>query len=270
MAAAPVFLTLDFMSALSPSMGNMSTSRFSPSELTAILDAFDTLPGVPEVRARTYDLLPPDGLVADVGCGAGRAVVELAARGVRAVGVDLDERMVGLARERFPGGDFRVGDACALPFGDGELRGYRADKVLHDLAEPGRALAEARRVLAPGGRAVLTGQDWDVLVIDSDDGELTRRIVRARADLVPSPRAARAFRALLLDAGFGEVAVEVRTVVLAEPGVEAFLARVAEAARAAGAVTDAEAEGWTAEQRERARRGRAFAAIPLFVASATR
>ncbi|MEU8149944.1 hypothetical protein [Nonomuraea sp. NPDC048901] len=55
---------------------------------------------------------------------------------------------------------------------------------------------------APGGRIVLIGQDWDTLVIDSDDPALTRTIVHARADQVTSPRAARSYRNLLLDAGF--------------------------------------------------------------------
>ncbi|MFE1933404.1 hypothetical protein ACFW95_24200 [Streptomyces sp. NPDC059474] len=54
------------------------------------------------------------------------------------------------------------------------------------------ALAEARRVLVPGGRVVLVGQDWEALVVDADDAALTRTIVHARAGLVPAPRAASA------------------------------------------------------------------------------
>ena len=58
----------------------------------------------------------------------------------------------------------------------------------HVLDDPARAAGEARRVLAPGGRIVLIGQDWDTFVIDADDAALTRTIVHARADLVPTPR----------------------------------------------------------------------------------
>ncbi|MCX4792367.1 methyltransferase domain-containing protein [Streptomyces sp. NBC_01221] len=99
--------------------------------------------------------------------------------------------MIAAARQRRPEGDLRVADASQLPFADGELSGYRAEKLFHALDEPTAALAEAYRVLTPGGRIVLIGQDWDTLVIDSDDPQLTRTIVHARADTFPSPRAAR-------------------------------------------------------------------------------
>ncbi|WP_344942168.1 methyltransferase domain-containing protein [Actinomadura miaoliensis] len=242
--------------------------------LIARLDAFDADPAAVRLRIRSYELLgDPGGLVADVGCGAGRAVAELADRGVHAVGVDVSEQMIELARRRWPGADFRIGGAGELPFGDGALAGYRADKVLHELADPARALAEARRVLAPGGRVVLVAQDWDTFVLDSSAPELTRRIVHARADQIPSPRVARAHRSLLLDAGFVDVAVEVHTGVFtgrtAEPMLGA-LAAAAEAACASGAVTRAEADGWLAEQRDRVRSDRFLLAVPMFVAAATR
>jgi hypothetical protein len=55
-------------------------------------------------------------------------------------------------------------------------------------------------VCSPRSRIVLVGEDWDAFVIDSDEPGLTRTIVHWRADMVPSPRAARAYRTLLLDA----------------------------------------------------------------------
>ncbi|MEU5881032.1 methyltransferase domain-containing protein [Spirillospora sp. NPDC047279] len=241
-------------------------------DLIPLLDAFDAAPGVAELRARSYELLgppAPGALVVDVGCGAGKAVGELTDRGLRAVGVDLDEQMIAAARHRRPDGDFRLGTAYALPFADGEARGYRAEKVLHTLDEPARAIAEARRVLAPGGRVAVLGQDWDTFVIESADPALTRTIVHARADLVASPRAARAHRNLLLDAGFEDVRVEVHTGVLNGSVAEMTLAGMAAAVRKAGAITQAQADGWLADQRERLRTDRAFVAVPLFVASAT-
>lgn len=64
--------------------------------LLAVLDAGDQMPSATRLRARSYEQLSlvPDSTVVDVGCGAGRAVAELAERGVRAVGVDPDPWML--------------------------------------------------------------------------------------------------------------------------------------------------------------------------------
>ncbi|WP_218005206.1 methyltransferase domain-containing protein [Actinomadura macra] len=70
-----------------------------------------------------------------------------------AIGVDLDPAMIEVAAERWPTGEFHVADATALPLDDGSVTGYRADKILHALPEPERAVTEARRVLAKNGRA---------------------------------------------------------------------------------------------------------------------
>jgi len=233
------------------------------------LDRADALPGATELRAVTYEQLRcgPGDRVLDVGCGGGRAVAELAGRGVRAIGADRDPRMLAAARAR--GAEVVEADVADLPFADGEFRGYRADKVLHELADPAAAVAEARRVLAPGGRIVLSGQDWDTLVLDSDRPALTRAIVHARADTIAGPRAARQYRTLLVDAGFTEIAVEVRTLVDTDGALAPLLDGLAAAARGAGVATDAQVEGWLAEQSARARAGRFFLAIPVFLASAT-
>ncbi|GGP97886.1 methyltransferase [Streptomyces griseomycini] len=264
------FGSLDLMSALTRSLARMTKQPDPTADLIARLDAAERLPGAPELRAFTYELLGDATSVVDVGCGAGRAVAELAARRVTAVGVDSDARMIGVARSRRPHLDLRVGDAYRLPLPDHSVEGYRADKVFHELADPRRALAEAHRVLAPGGRVVLAGQDWDTVVIDSDDPVLTRALVHARADLVTAPRAARAHRALLLDAGFHRVTAEVRTSVLTGPEALPLLTALAGATVSAGAVDRDRAEAWTAEQRARAAEDRLFVALPVFVASATR
>ncbi|NRQ30418.1 methyltransferase domain-containing protein [Nonomuraea sp. NN258] len=237
--------------------------------MIAMLDATEVVPDAVRLRARSYELLrlSPGDAVADVGCGAGRAVAELAARGLRATGVDADEQILALAAHRWPAAGFRAGDACALPFADGELAGYRADKVYHEVADPARAVAEAHRVLAPGGRAVLTGQDWDVIVIDSTDPALTRTVVHARADLIRTPRAARGYRNLLLDAGFRDVECEVTTAVFTDGVMLPLLSNLAENARAAGAITAAQAENWIDDQRRRAADGRLFLALPIFTAA---
>src|SRR5882757_8753868 len=195
-------------------MADTHTAYTDTDTLIRQLDAAEALPAAARLRARSYQLLrlPPDATVVDVGCGTARAVAELAEHAAHAIGVDLAPAMLAAARRRFPDIDVRVGDATELPLGDGQAHGYRADKVFH-------ALAEARRVLVPGGRIALLGQDWDTLVIDSDQPELTRRIVHARADTIPHPRIARAYRNLLLDAGFHDVDIEVHTLALTGTGM---------------------------------------------------
>jgi SAM-dependent methyltransferase len=241
------------MPALSQTMAGMSS-------LLAVLDAADAQPAAVQLRARSCELLGDltGRTVVDAGCGGGRAVAELAGRGARAVGVDLDPQMIAVARQRWPAGEFRVGDACELPLETGSVAGYRADKVLHLLNDPARAVAEARRVLAPGGRAVLLGSDWDMIAIDSDEPETTRRLVHAKADSFPSPRVARRYRNLLLDAGFTDPVAEVHTIVLTDDTALALLHRITGG------------ESWLAKQAERARTNRIFVAVPMFLVAARR
>ena len=115
-------------------MSNEATQALIPQ-----LDAVDESPGTAALRARSYELLgsAQGALVADVGCGAGRAVAELADQGVRVIGIDINDQMIALARERWPHAEFRSGDVYALPLRDGQAAGYRADKVIHALADPG-------------------------------------------------------------------------------------------------------------------------------------
>ncbi|MEV6756710.1 methyltransferase domain-containing protein [Streptomyces sp. NPDC051214] len=239
--------------------------------LLAVLDAADQMPNAGLLRARSYELLSlvPGSTVVDVGCGGGRAVAELAERGVRAVGVDPDPPMLAAARERWPAAEFWEAGAEDLPFTDASVRGYRADKVFHVLRQPERAVAEARRVLCPGGRIVLVGQDWDAIMVDSDDAALTRTIVHARADLLGTPRAGRQYRSLLLDGGFHDVTVEVHTSVFTDPAMLPLLDRLAEPVCTSGAVGRDQADEWLAEQRRRAEAGRLLIAMPFFVAAAS-
>ena len=106
-------------------------------------------------------------------------------------------------------------------------------------------------------------------MIDYSDPELTRTIVRKRGEQVPSPRAARQYRNLLLDAGFRDATVEVHTGVFTDSSFLPVLTRLAEVCCEHGAITRAQADAWIADQRERARADRLFAAMPIFMAAAT-
>jgi malonyl-CoA O-methyltransferase len=111
----------------------------------------------PAVRAAVGDVR---GLsVLDLGCGSGRHALPLAAAGATVVGVDFSEGMLAEARRK-PGAEavrFVVHDLhLPLPFGDGEFDRVVSGLVLEHLRELEGFFAEARRVLKPGGRAVVS------------------------------------------------------------------------------------------------------------------
>lgn len=100
-------------------------------------------------------LVPDDARVLDVGCGSGWASRLLAerAKSGRVVGIDISDEMIRLARETtttFPNLSFEVASAEALPFTDGEFTHAFSMESLYYYADLNRALAEIRRVLAPG------------------------------------------------------------------------------------------------------------------------
>jgi SAM-dependent methyltransferase len=238
----------------------------------ARMDDVDAMQGAAEARTRSYELLDlaPGAAVVDVGCCSGRAVAELDARGHRGIGVDILPRVVEIAEERHPGGDFRVGDVYDLPLADGEVTGYRADKVYHLIDDQQAALAEARRVLAPGGRIVLVGPEWDAVTVDADDLALTRRIVHGRADQFPDLRFTRRARRHLREAEFEDVAVEARTTVLTDATALPVLETFAHIASVHEAVSQEEADRWLAEQRQRAADDRLLVGFPIWFATGRR
>lgn len=123
----------------------------------------------------------PPGVAADVGCGLGHTVRELAARGWRATGVDLSSTMVAEAKRQNPGQDFHVGSALALPLSDRALDLYCSQRVWMHLtpAQIGPALSEARRVLRRGGTIAIAEPDFETLVYPCGDAHrATARIAR--------------------------------------------------------------------------------------------
>ena len=241
--------------------------------LVAFLDHLEQLPQFIAVRERSYQLLcaRTGDRVLDVGCGTGKAVAELRARGLLVTGVDRSEEMLARARQRFPHGDFRAASAEALPFSDGALQAYRAERLYTHIAQPQRALAEARRVLAAGGLFVVVDPESDLITVDSDDRPMARIVVQAFAETVANAGLAWSGRSMLLDAGFADVAVEVPVQVYTRY-VEfgPVLAAIARAAVAADAISAVQAESWLAEQRYRDEQGRFFVAMPVLVGSARR
>jgi SAM-dependent methyltransferase len=93
---------------------------------------------------------PADALVLDLGCGPGRVMSCLSARGLRAVGLDLSLASVRLMMQR-TGRPGVVGNGMLLPFAEGSVDRVIADGVIHHTPNPFKAFAEGCRVLKTGG-----------------------------------------------------------------------------------------------------------------------
>src|SRR4051812_8258126 len=87
----------------------------------------------------------------DVACGPGTATAMAIAAGARAIGIDFSPAMIEVARKTCPAANFHVADAEELPFPGGAFDAVIANFGIHHVERPERAIAEARRVLAPGG-----------------------------------------------------------------------------------------------------------------------
>jgi SAM-dependent methyltransferase len=116
----------------------------------------------PAVEQALLDLLPTTGLgrVLDIGTGTGRLLEVLAPRASACTGIDASRAMLALARARLsrPGLDHcavRLADMYRLPFGPATYDAVVLQMVLHYAEDPAGALAEAARVLRPGGLLVV-------------------------------------------------------------------------------------------------------------------
>ena len=97
--------------------------------------------------------------ILEVGCGIGTDLVRFARGGACVTGIDLAARSIELARRNVALHGLRarglcVADGEALPFEDGHFDVVYAHGVIQYAANPARLVAEAHRVLEPGGEAV--------------------------------------------------------------------------------------------------------------------
>src|SRR5207245_8045290 len=83
-----------------------------------------------------------------VACGPGYAAAAAAERGATAIGVDFSSEMVEEARGRYPGIEFREGDAEQLAFSNSRFDALVLNFGMLHLARPEQALIEAHRVLS--------------------------------------------------------------------------------------------------------------------------
>jgi ArsR family transcriptional regulator len=104
-------------------------------------------------------LLPPM-VIADLGAGEGTFALLLAERAKKVIAVDTSAKMIEVGREQalrhgVKNVEYRLGDMEEVPIGNGEVDLVFFSQSLHHALHPERAIQEAWRILAPGGRIVI-------------------------------------------------------------------------------------------------------------------
>lgn len=114
-----------------------------------------------EVEDAIARALGPDplGRLVDIGTGTGRMIELFGRASDTAIGIDKSSEMLRLARAKLAAAavpaSLRQGDMYALPLADGTADCILLHQVLHYAHAPGEAIAEAARLLAPGGRLLI-------------------------------------------------------------------------------------------------------------------
>jgi ubiquinone/menaquinone biosynthesis C-methylase UbiE len=166
--------------------------------------------------------------VLDIGCGPGTdlgTMADVVAPGGSAddsafglpsrvgsvIGIDSDPRMPAEARRRFgdrPEVTVWSGDAHNMPVADASIDRARTDRVLQHVTDPARVIAEARRVLRPGGRLAMAEPDWDTLAVAGEDVAGSRAWARFVASCVRNATMGRQLARLSAGAGLTVRSVE--------------------------------------------------------------
>ncbi len=129
---------------------------------TARWYARTTRKDMPEIKALAQAItsaLPPAAQVLEVAPGPGFLTIELAKRGLHVRAVDISKTFVEIAKRNAAAegveAQFDLGNAAALPVEEAGVDFVVCRAAFKNFTEPVKALAEFRRVLRPGGKALL-------------------------------------------------------------------------------------------------------------------
>ncbi|NLG29493.1 MAG: arsenite methyltransferase [Chloroflexi bacterium] len=190
-SAAKSFYDLDELAALPDTAANASFGCGNPTLLARLL---------------------PGEVVLDLGSGAGLDVLLSAKRVApngKAFGLDMTDEMLALARSNatragITNVEFLKGHIEAIPLPDASVDVIISNCVINLSADKSAVLAEAFRVLRPGGRLAVT----DIIVQGAPLTAEARSALSLWAECVTGALTAAEYTALLSSAGFGAVSLE--------------------------------------------------------------
>jgi arsenite methyltransferase len=216
------------------------------------------------------DVQPGDDVV-DVGCGPGFYVAELADVAGSVLGIDTSPQMLAVAAKRSEGRGnvtFREGDAMAIPAEDGSFDRALSVQVFEYVSDVPKALGEMRRVLRPGGRALIWDIDWATLSWYSSDPDRMERVMRAWDEHLVHSALPQTLAKQMREAGFEDVTVEghvfVNTVDLEEGYSLVLVPMIADFASGRSGVSAEDAQAWKEDLLALAERGDYYFSVTQF------
>jgi len=237
-------------------IGKFTQPDTSPTYFIEFLEFLDKREDIRRLREQATKRLNlvAGSKVLDVGCGIGGATFPLAEftgpTGL-AAGVDISAAMVEAANRRVSGKsgiEFKVGEACAIPYPDRSFDAARCERVFLYLPDRLAAIHEMKRVVNPGGLIVLLDTELDCTAVYSTKPALTRKMTSIVAASLPNPNSARDLPALARQAGLKDVKAEISAISTPHEFFLRVMAGALASAVEKGSASRAEVDEWLEEQ----------------------